>query len=92
LETPSVSPKKAPMATWLLVGLWLAAIGSVAGLSFMVGRAAQMVRTGRGLETYRPFWLALCACIVVVLVLAVVLLVRERQRGRSQESPNARPK
>jgi hypothetical protein len=44
-------------ARWLRVGFVLAHIASISGFTFMVVKAISMVKAGRGLETYRTFWL-----------------------------------
>lgn len=60
----------------------------------MITKAVDMVRSGRGLETYRTFWLVefnwfgfliLLAAIAVALVIALVLRYREHLLWRSLE-------
>lgn len=60
----------------------------------MLSTAVQMVASGRGLETYRTFWLVefnwlgflvLCAAIVLALVVAGFLRFREHMQWRSLE-------
>jgi len=41
----------------MVVGFILSGVASIFGLGYMLYTAAQMVRSGQGLETYRTFWL-----------------------------------
>lgn len=60
----------------------------------MISKAVDMVRAGRGLETYRTFWLVefnwlgfliLLAALAVALVIGLVLRFREYLLWRSLE-------
>jgi hypothetical protein len=46
-----------PFPRWLLVGFVLMGIAAFSGLGAMLYQAILMVSSGRGLETYRTFWL-----------------------------------
>jgi len=41
----------------MVVGFILSGVASIFGLGYMLYTAVQMVRSGRGLETYHTFWL-----------------------------------
>lgn len=69
-------------------------IAAVAGLGAMLLKAVQMVGTGRGLETYRSFWLVefnwigflvLCGALVLALGLAFFVRMKEYLQWRSLE-------
>lgn len=60
----------------------------------MITKAVEMVRSGRGLETYHTFWLVefnwlgfliLVAAIAAALIIALVLRYREHLLWRSLE-------
>lgn len=78
----------------MAIGFVVAGLASFSGLGYMISTAIQMVRAGRGLETYRTFWLvefnwvsflALCGAVVVALLVASMLRFREHLQWRSLE-------
>ncbi len=78
----------------LVVGFVASAVASIGGLGWMVFHAVEMVRNGRGGETYRTFWLveydwfgflAVLIGVVVALVIAGVFQLRERAELRQLE-------
>lgn len=78
----------------MAIGFAVAGLASFGGLGYMLSTAIQMVASGRGLETYRTFWLvefnwvgflALCAAVLVALLVAAVLSLREHMQWRSLE-------
>jgi len=42
---------------WLFVGLCASGVSSGLAIAAMIFKAVEMVRSGRGFETYRTFWL-----------------------------------
>ena len=83
-----------PFPRWLLVGFVLMGIAAFSGLSAMLYQAILMVSSGRGLETYRTFWLVefnwvgflvLCGAVVLAFAVALVLRLREYLQWRSLE-------
>jgi hypothetical protein len=83
---------------FLLVGMLVSGVASLSGLSYMIFTAVQMVRSGRGLETYRTFWLVefnwlsfliLLGAILVALTVALTFRVREHLSWRSLEKKYA---
>jgi hypothetical protein len=87
-------PPKRRLSKLFVVGLALSGIAAYAGLGYMVTTAIDMVRAGRGLETYRTFWLVefnwisflvLIAGVVVAFVVALVFQLREHLLWRSLE-------
>ena len=94
------SPKNA-FPRWLLAGIVVTGIASFSGLGAMLLKAVHMVSTGRGLETYRTFWLVefnwvsflvLCGATVFALVIALFLRLREYLQWRSLEKKYGSPK
>ncbi|MGB7989641.1 MAG: hypothetical protein WCF44_09595 [Candidatus Methylophosphatis roskildensis] len=76
------------------MGFVLMGIASFSGLGAMLYNAIQMVSTGRGLETYRTYWLVefnwvsflvLCGAVVLALIIALVLRLHDHVRWRSLE-------
>lgn len=92
---PSSSHHQKPsFSRWLVIGLVVLGLASVSGLAYMSSMAVKMVESGRGLETYRTFWLVefnwlgflvLCAAVVLALVVAGFLRLREHMQWRSLE-------
>jgi len=83
---------------FLAIGFLVAGLASFAGLGHMIFTAIEMVRSGRGLETYRTFWLVefnwvgflvLLGAIAVALVLALIFRLREYLLWRSLENKYA---
>ncbi|GHU28882.1 hypothetical protein AGMMS50256_12300 [Betaproteobacteria bacterium] len=79
---------------WMRVGFVITGIASFFGFGAMLLKAVQMVSTGRGLETYRTFWLyefnwigflISCGAVVLALVLALFLRLHEHLQWRSLE-------
>jgi hypothetical protein len=58
----------------LSVGLWLIGLASLLVLSGMVIRALEMVKAGRGLETFRTAWLVEDNSIGFLVFVAAALL------------------
>lgn len=94
-QTP-VRPRRqlSPAPRWLTAGFLLGGLASISGLAYMLSTAVQMLASGRGLETYRTFWLVefnwlgflvSCAAIVIALVVAAFLRLREYLQWRSLE-------
>jgi hypothetical protein len=78
----------------MAVGFVVTGLASFSGLAYMLVTAIQMVSSGRGLETYRTFWLVefnwlsflvLCGAIIVAFAIAFVLRVRDYMQWRSLE-------
>ena len=83
-----------PFPRWLLVGFLLMGIAAFSGFGAMLYKAILMVSSGRGLETYRTFWLVefnwvgflvLCGAVVLAFAVALVLRLREYLQWRSLE-------
>lgn len=86
---------------WVTVGVVAAGLASFFGLAYMLSTAVHMVASGRGLETYRTFWLVefnwlgfLMFCSVAVAALAIVAILRLREylQWRSLERKYGGPK
>ena len=78
----------------MAVGFVIFGLASVAGFVGLVVRALAMVRDGRGMETYRTFFLvefnwigvlALISSAIVALLIATVFRWREQQQWRALE-------
>jgi hypothetical protein len=87
-----LSPRRLPK--WMVIGFVVVGLAAFAGLGYMLSTAIQMVASGRGLETYRTFWLVefnwvgflvLCAAVLVALLVAAGLRLREHMQWRSLE-------
>jgi hypothetical protein len=87
------SSEKSRQPRWLRVGLVIAGIASAVSLAAMIITAVRMVGTGRGLETYRTFWLVqynwvgllvFIGCLTIALLVGLVLRWREHSRERRQ--------
>ena len=74
--------------SWLVVGA-----SSALAFAFMVERAVSMVRSGRGLETFRTFWLvedswvgllAFAAFMLVAVPAGLLLMWRQKRQERKQ--------
>lgn len=79
---------------FLLIGFVLMGIASLGGLGYMIFIAIDRVSSGRGLETYKTFWLVefnwigfliLLAAISVALLVALGFRIREYLFWRSLE-------
>jgi hypothetical protein len=91
----NLQPRSKPRVRLVLVGLGLAALGSIAALYRLITLAIEKTRAGEGLETYRTFWLVefnyigvliVFAALIVALVIAVALRWREEWLWRDLES------
>lgn len=78
----------------LQVGFAIAGVAALSGLGYMVMTAIEMVRSGRGLETYRTFWLVefnwvsflvLVGVILLAFIVAAVFRFKEFLQWRSLE-------
>jgi hypothetical protein len=78
----------------MVAGEVLSGVASFFGLGYMLYTAVQMVRSGRGLETYHTFWLVefnwigflvLFALIPVALLVGLLFRFQERREWRSLE-------
>lgn len=76
---------------WIAFVLILMALVSAANMAQQIGTAIEMVRAGRGLETYRTFWLiefnwigflALVAGVIVALLVGLGLRLSEHLEMR----------
>jgi len=85
---------KPKISRLLSIGFVVAGIASLGALGFMISKAIEMVQSGRGLETYRTFWLVefnwlgflvLLAATAFALVIALALRLREYLLWRSLE-------
>jgi hypothetical protein len=83
-----------PLSRRMAIGFLLAGLAAFCGLGYMLYTAIQMTRAGRGLESYRTFWLVefnwigflvLCGVGVVALLVAGMLRLREHRQWRSLE-------
>lgn len=83
-----------PFPKLFFIGLVVAGIAALSGLGYMLTTAIEMVRSGRGLETYRTFWLVefnwlsflvLVAGTVLALIVAGVMRFKEFMLWRSLE-------
>ncbi|MDR1887918.1 MAG: hypothetical protein LBQ81_00785 [Zoogloeaceae bacterium] len=101
MEPSPLNERKPKIPKLLSICVFVAGIASLVGLSFMIFKAIEMVRSGRGLETYRTFWfvefnwlsfLILLAATVLGIVIALVLRLREFLLWRSLEKKYASPK
>jgi hypothetical protein len=80
------------VSKWMVTAFILSGVASVFGLASIVYTAIQMGRAGRGLETYRTFWLVEFNWIGVLILLALIPLallvglffrLREQREWRS---------
>lgn len=87
-------PNKAPLPRWMAVGFVVFGLASFVGFVGLVLRALAMVRDGRGMETYRTFFLvefnwigvlAFAGSAIVALLVAAVIRWREQQQWRALE-------
>lgn len=78
----------------MTVGFAVMGLASLSALGYMLNTAISMVLAGRGLETYRTFWLVefnwlsfliLCACTIIALLIAVAFRLYEYMQWRSLE-------
>jgi len=78
----------------MAAGEVLSGVASFFGLGYLLYTAVQMVRSGRGLDTYRTFWLVefnwigfliLFGLIPVALLGGLLLRFQERREWRSLE-------
>jgi hypothetical protein len=78
----------------MAAGFILSGVASFFGLGYMLYTAVQMVRSGRGLETYHTFWLVefnwigflvLFGLIPVALLVGLFVRVHEHRQWRSLE-------
>jgi hypothetical protein len=78
----------------MAAGFILSGVTSSFGLGYMLYTAVQMVRSGRGLETYHTFWLVefnwigflvLFGLISVALLVGLCFSVHEHRQWRSLE-------
>lgn len=83
-----------PFPKLFFIGLVVAGIAALSGLGYMLTTAIEMVRSGRGLETYRTFWLVefnwlsflvLVAGTLLALIVAGVMRFKEFMLWRSLE-------
>src|SRR5438128_1328327 len=92
----SANTERAPrrLSRWMVAGFMLSGAASVFGLGYMVYTGVQMVRSGRGLETYRTFWLVefnwigfliLFGLIPVALLVGLLFRLHEHRQWRSLE-------
>lgn len=86
--------QRPPFPKLFFIGLVVAGIAALSGLGYMLTTAIEMVRSGRGLETYRTFWLVefnwlsflvLVAGTVLALIIAAVFRFKEFLLWRSLE-------
>lgn len=101
MEPSPLNERKPKIPNLLSIGIFVAGIASLGGLSFMISKAIEMVGSGRGLETYRTFWLVefnwlsfliLLAATVLGIVIALVFRLREFLLWRSLEKKYGSPK
>jgi hypothetical protein len=87
------SPKKRPSTRekWIASAVVFIALVSAVTFAGQIGTAIEMVRAGRGLETYRTFWLiefnwigflTLIAGVVVALLIGLGLQLSEHLETR----------
>lgn len=86
--------QRPPFPKLFFIGLVVAGIAALSGLGHMLTTAIEMVRSGRGLETYRTFWLVefnwlsflvLVGGILLAFVVAAVFHFKEFLLWRSLE-------
>jgi hypothetical protein len=94
MRKPSNTSKRRPLPAWQIVGFVLAGIASVTGLAYMVYTAIHMVRSGRGFETHRTFWLVedswvgflvFCASLVAALIVGFAVRIYQQRHWREFE-------
>jgi hypothetical protein len=80
------------VSNWMVTAFVLSSVASVFGLASIVYTAIQMVRAGRGLETYRTVWLVefnwiglliLLGLIPLALLVGLFFCLREQREWRS---------
>jgi len=57
MKRPSIVSGQRTLPRWQVVGMVLAGIASISGLSYILYTAILKVASGHGLETYRTVWL-----------------------------------
>jgi hypothetical protein len=94
MERPGTECGPRPFPKWTAAGFVLSGVASVFGLGYMLYTAVELVRSGRGLETYHTFWLVefnwigflvLFGLIPVALLVGLVFRLREHLQRRSLE-------
>src|SRR5215468_2499919 len=94
MDRPEIERAPRPIPTPMAIGFVLSGVASVFGLGYMLYTAVQMVRTGRGLETYRTFWLVefnwigfltLFGLIPMALLVGLFFRFHEHRQWRSFE-------
>ncbi len=67
-------PSKRQTQRWLCAGILFAGVVSLVALSHLISDAIDKVVSGRGLETYRTFWLVEFNYVGVLVMLGCVVL------------------
>lgn len=66
--------QRLPFSNPFFIGLVVAGIAALLGLRYMLTTAIEMVCSGRGLETYRTFWLVESNCLSFLTLVAVTVM------------------
>jgi hypothetical protein len=86
--------RKIGVPKWMVAGLGVVGAASIYGLGYRLYTAVQMVRSGRGLESYRTFWLVefnwiallvLFGILPLALLVGLLLRLREDRQWKSLE-------
>lgn len=94
-------PAARPWSRFVAIGLIVLCLASLSGLGHMLYMAIGMVASGRGLETYRTFWLVefnwlsflvLCGAIFVALIIGLSLRLHAHLQWRSLERKYGGPR
>jgi hypothetical protein len=90
----SAAPSQSRKCTWFCAGFLLFGLAGLAGTARVLLVAIDKVMSGRGLETYRTFWLVefnyigvlvLFGAVVVALAIGAGLWLYDRWQWRSLE-------
>ncbi len=82
-----MTPKR-PTPRWMKVSLIISGVASAIALASMIGITVSMVSSGRGLESYRTFWLVednwlgflvFVGCLLVAVAVGLFQRWRERR-------------
>lgn len=87
-------PAAPPLSRLIVIGIVVMGFASLSSLGYMLYMAIEMVFAGRGLETYRTFWLVefnwigflvLCGAILLALIIGLAMRLHEHLQWRALE-------
>lgn len=87
-------PAARPLPRLIAIGIVVMGLASLSGLGYMLYTAIERVAAGRGLETYRTFWLVefnwisflvLCGATLLALIIGLAMRLHEHLQWRALE-------